>query len=83
MHRNKLIYAMADAGLVMDTAIDEGGTWAGAVEQLSKYGTPVYTRSDGAPSPGLEALRERGALPWKGNDSVTAPAAEGQRELFA
>ncbi len=83
MHRNKLIYAMADAGLVMDTAIDEGGTWAGAVEQMSKYGTPVYTRSNGAPSPGLEALRERGALPWKGNDSVTPPAAKGQRELFA
>ena len=76
MHRNKLIYAMADAGLVMDSAIDEGGTWAGAVEQLSKYGTPLYVRSEGAPSPGLEALRKKGALPWGDKDSIRPPTGK-------
>ena len=83
MHRNKLIYAMANAGLVMDTAIDEGGTWAGAIEQLSKYETPVYVRSKGTPSPGLEALRGKGALPWEGNGPTSAPTATRQRDLFA
>ena len=79
MQRNKLIYAMADAGLVMDTAMDEGGTWAGAIEQLSKYETPMYVRSVGAPSPGLEALCSKGALPWEGGKAIQAPAAATTR----
>lgn len=81
MHRNKLIYAMADAGLVTDTAMGEGGTWAGAVEQLSKYRTPVYVRSEGAPSPGLEALRRKGALPWDGNDLNRPPPGTTTRPV--
>ena len=75
MQRNKLVYALADAGLVMDAAIDEGGTWAGAVEQLSKFGTPIYVRAKGAPSPGLEALRGKGAAPWEGIDAI-APSGD-------
>jgi len=64
MQRNKTIYALADAALIVDATVDSGGTWAGAVEQLRKYPTPVYVRSTGAPSAGLDALRERGAMPW-------------------
>ena len=79
MQRNKLIYAMAEAGLVMETAIDKGGTWAGAVEQLSKYGTPIYVRTAGAPSPGLEALCRKGALPWGGSDSIQASTGTTNR----
>ena len=68
MQRNKAIYALADAALVVDATVDSGGTWAGAVEQLRKYPTPVYVRSTGAPSAGLDALRERGAMPWPNPD---------------
>jgi len=65
MQRNKLIYALADAGLVVNADIGKGGTWAGAVEQLEKLRfVPVYVRSAGAPSPGLDALRAKGARPW-------------------
>ena len=64
MQRNKTIYALADAALVINATTDKGGTWAGAVEQLRKYATPVYVRSTGAASAGLEALRTKGALPW-------------------
>ncbi len=64
MQRNKTIYALADAALVVDATVDSGGTWAGADEQLRKYPTPVYVRSTGPPSPGLDALREKGAVPW-------------------
>lgn len=64
MQRNKTIYALADAALVVDATVDSGGTWAGAVEQLQKYPTPVYVRSTGAPSAGLDALRDKGAIPW-------------------
>jgi DNA processing protein len=57
MQRNKLIYALADAALVVSADLNSGGTWAGAIEQLDKYRfAPVYVRSTGASMPGLDAL---------------------------
>lgn len=65
MQRNKLIYALADAALVVSSDLEKGGTWAGATEQLEKYRfAPVYVRTSGEISPGLEALGKKGALPW-------------------
>ncbi len=65
MQRNKLIYALADAALVVNSDFNKGGTWAGAVEQLDKLRfVPVYIRTNGATGKGLDALREKGALPW-------------------
>jgi DNA processing protein len=65
MQRNKLIYALADAALVVSSDYEKGGTWAGAVEQLDKLRlVPVYVRSTGETGMGLEALRRRGALLW-------------------
>lgn len=65
MQRNKLIYALADAALVVNSDYEKGGTWAGAIEQLEKFRFgPVYVRSDGESSDGLEALQRKGALPW-------------------
>ncbi len=65
MQRNKLIYALADAALVVSSDSNKGGTWSGAVEQLGRFPRiPVYVRSTGEPSQGLDALREKGALPW-------------------
>lgn len=65
MQRNKLIYALADAGLVVNSDYEKGGTWAGAVEQLDKYHfVPVYVRSTGEVSQALNALQRKGALPW-------------------
>ena len=65
MQRNKLIYALADAALVVNAEKDKGGTWNGAIEQLDKlHLTPLYIRSTGAQSAGLDALKQKGALPW-------------------
>ena len=36
MGRNKDIYALADYALVVRFKVREGGTWAGAIEQLSR-----------------------------------------------
>jgi hypothetical protein len=36
MQRNKLIYALADAALVVTSDFQKGGTWAGAIEQLER-----------------------------------------------
>jgi predicted Rossmann fold nucleotide-binding protein DprA/Smf involved in DNA uptake len=65
MQRNKLIYALADAALVVGAEEGKGGTWAGAIEQLERlHLVPVYVRSTGDASNGLDALRKKGALPW-------------------
>jgi DNA processing protein len=65
MQRNKLIYALADAALIVSSDIGKGGTWTGAVEQLDRWKwIPVYVRLDDEASPGLNALHEKGALPW-------------------
>ncbi len=78
MGRNKLIYALADAALVVSSDYQRGGTWAGAVEQLERLKrssarvdpvepslrpAPTYVHED--ESAGLQALiHEEGALPW-------------------
>lgn len=73
MQRNKLIYALADAALVVSSDYEKGGTWAGAVEQLEKLRlVPVYVRSNGEPGKGLEALRRKGALQWSNPDTPEA-----------
>ena len=65
MRRNKLVYALSDAALVVDSDYGKGGTWDGAIEQLDKLKlVPVYVRARGATGRGLEGLRERGAIPW-------------------
>jgi DNA processing protein len=65
MQRNKLIYALADAALVVNSDKGKGGTWAGAIEQLENLRlVPVYVRSTGEANEGLEALRKKGALLW-------------------
>ncbi len=65
MQRNKLMYALAEAALVVNSDYGKGGTWAGAIEQLEKLQfVPVYVRSTGKIGKGLEALQRKGALTW-------------------
>lgn len=65
MQRNKLIYGLADAALVVSADLNKGGTWAGAIEQLDKlHLVPVYVRKITEANKGLDGLRERGARDW-------------------
>lgn len=65
MQRNKLMYALSDAALVVCCDAGRGGTWAGAQEQLDTLRlVPVYVRATGTRRDGLEALRAKGAHPW-------------------
>jgi len=65
MQRNKLIYALAEAALVVNSDYKKGGTWTGAVEQLDKLKfVPIHVRSDGESGKGLDGLQDRGAIPW-------------------
>ncbi len=63
--RNKLIYALADAALVVKSDLGFGGTWRGAIEQLNKRRyVPVYVRRSGARCAGLDELFNWGAEAW-------------------
>lgn len=65
MGRNKLIYALADAALVMSSAKGSGGTWDGATEQLSKLKCcPLHVVDDPRGGEGLPALHAIGASLW-------------------
>ena len=63
MGRNKLIYALADWALVVDSSVESGGTWAGAVENLRKFKVPLFVR-DGEDVPeGNQRLLQEGGIP--------------------
>lgn len=65
MQRNKLIYALSDLALVVNSDLRKGGTWAGAVEQLEKrHLVPIYVRQTGQESEGLRGLSRKGAIEW-------------------
>jgi predicted Rossmann fold nucleotide-binding protein DprA/Smf involved in DNA uptake len=86
MQRNKLVYALADAALVVSSDLRKGGTWAGAIEQLEKYHlVPVYVRTTEPVSNGLDALRHRGALSWPNptTPEELARAVSGKAEELA
>lgn len=65
MQRNKVIYALADAGLVVTSDFEKGGTWAGAIEQLERYHfVPVFVRNGNNAGRGNAALIHHGGQPW-------------------
>ncbi|MGL4207839.1 MAG: DNA-processing protein DprA, partial [Candidatus Adiutrix sp.] len=65
MGRNKLIYALADYGLVVSAEYKKGGTWAGAVEELSRETPrPVFVRNGKNAPAGNRELLSLGALSW-------------------
>lgn len=59
MARNKYIYSLADAAIVIAATENKGGTWSGAIENLRQTWVPLWVRQ-GAVA-GNKALVERGA----------------------
>jgi predicted Rossmann fold nucleotide-binding protein DprA/Smf involved in DNA uptake len=75
MGRNKLVYALADYGLVVSAEHKKGGTWEGAVEELKrKPGRPVFIRMTGSVPVGNRKLLELGGIPFPGTSSADSPA---------
>ena len=62
MGRNKLIYTLADAALIVAASEGQGGTWAGATEALDHLWVPVYVRVGESAPDGNRRLLARGAL---------------------
>jgi predicted Rossmann fold nucleotide-binding protein DprA/Smf involved in DNA uptake len=75
MRRNRLIYALSRAAVVVASAEGSGGTWTGAVENLNHRWVPLFVRDDA--SPGSRSLVAHGgfALP-------TSSPPDDVRELF-
>jgi predicted Rossmann fold nucleotide-binding protein DprA/Smf involved in DNA uptake len=76
MARNKYIYCLADAGVVVTTAKESGGTWSGAVENLKHSWVPLWAKEDSDPESGNAALAGRGArwlAPGRAIAELTVP----------
>ncbi len=61
MARNKLIYALSDAALVISADAETGGTWNGAIENLKYKWSPLWVRIDATAPRGNALLLRRGA----------------------
>ena len=61
MGRNRYIYCLANAAVVVASAHGSGGTWAGAVENLRQGWVPVWVHRSGVAGSGNAALVEMGA----------------------
>lgn len=65
MGRNKYIYALADYAVVVNSAYNKGGTWAGAEEELKREASrPVFVRIGEGVSRGNPELIKLGARPF-------------------
>jgi predicted Rossmann fold nucleotide-binding protein DprA/Smf involved in DNA uptake len=62
MARNKHVYCLSRAAVVVCSDTGKGGTWAGATEDLKKKWVPVWVKHQTDPRSGNRALLERGAL---------------------
>jgi len=95
MQRNKVIYALADAGLVVTSDFEKGGTWTGAIEQLERFHfVPVFVRNGDNAGRGNAALIHHGGRPWPNPENgaelgqmlaaaVEAMAAEPKQEALS
>ena len=82
MGRNKLIYCLADAVVVVAATEGSGGTWAGAEEALRASWVPVLVRGKDFPSPADRALVYMGASQINDNDLDAATASEYLKQLY-
>lgn len=61
MARNKYIYCLCDAAVVISSTQGKGGTWSGAVEDLKNRWTPLWVKSPQDKSSGNAGLVRQGA----------------------
>jgi len=88
MDRNKLLYGLSDAALVVASSVDTGGTWAGATEALQHGRVKVFVKSTGALAPGNPKLLRMGAVPfpaepWQNLRALFTAPEEMNGQLFS
>jgi predicted Rossmann fold nucleotide-binding protein DprA/Smf involved in DNA uptake len=90
MGRNRVIYAMAEAAVIVRADANTGGTWAGAEAELKREDAiPLFVRAEGDVAEGNRALiaigaREFPPQPWNDLRALltTSPKTSRQRTLF-
>lgn len=72
MSRNKYIYCLADAAVVVSSTKNKGGTWNGAIEDLRQKWVPLWVKSSSESSSGNSELVRQGGkwLPTECSDLV-------------
>jgi predicted Rossmann fold nucleotide-binding protein DprA/Smf involved in DNA uptake len=60
MSRNKYIYCLADAAVVVSSSKNKGGTWNGAIEDLKQRWVPLWVKQSSDPSSGNAELVRQG-----------------------
>ncbi len=88
MERNKLLYGLSDAALVVASSADTGGTWAGATEALQHGRVKVFIKSTGAVAPGNPKLLRMGGIPfpaepWENLRALFTPPEQKNGQLFS
>ena len=63
MNRNKYIYALSKYAVAVSSDYDNGGTWAGAVENLKNKWVPLFVREEDGVPKGNRGLIDSGAIP--------------------
>jgi Predicted Rossmann fold nucleotide-binding protein involved in DNA uptake len=63
MARNKFVYCLSDWTVVISSSFNEGGTWAGATENLKNRWVPLFVRKDVDVPEGNYRLIDKGAIP--------------------
>lgn len=61
MARNRYIYCLADAAVVVSSAAGKGGTWSGALEDIEAEWVPLWVKAVATESSGNPELIRRGA----------------------
>ena len=61
MARNKHIYCLSDAAVVVNSTPDKGGTWNGAIEDLKSEWVPLWVQPKDDPASGNATLVQKGA----------------------
>lgn len=81
MARNKYIYCLADAAVVVAADRERGGTWSGAVENLKHGWTPLWVKPHPDPSSGNGELIRRGGRELPERLSDLAALAVGEKAV--
>jgi predicted Rossmann fold nucleotide-binding protein DprA/Smf involved in DNA uptake len=88
MERNKLLYGLSDAALVVASSADSGGTWSGATEALRRGRIRVFVKSAGVLAPGNPKLLRMGGIPfpsepWEDLRALFTAPEEKNHQLFS
>ncbi len=86
MARNAYVYSLADYAVVVSASLSQGGTWAGATDDLKNRWSPLFVR-DTESLPGNQRLLAMGALPIdletvQSNQNLVALMEEKSRQGY-